>query len=205
VRLYWHPFSVFPRRVRIALREKRIAHDEVVVDLPGRATRTAEFRRLSPFGQVPVLEDDGLVVFESIAILEYLEERVPLPALLPADMRGRARARQWMQASGDYLAPPFKRWITRLFTPEAEWDRANQELAAGEIACHLDVLEDLLYRQDYLAGDYSLADVCYAPFVCELAAAQLGALLEPRPAVHAWVERLRARPAIASTSPSGGS
>jgi len=199
VRLYWHPFSVFPRRVRIALREKAIRHEEVVVDLPGGATRSIDFRRLSPFGHVPVLDDDGLVVFESIAILEYLEERVPRPALLPADPRDRARARQWMQAAGDYLAPPFKRWVMRFFTPEAEWDRADQEIAAGEIACHLDVLEEQLARQEYLVGEFSLADVCYAPFVCEFAMAQLGALLEPRPGVHAWIERLRKRPSIAST------
>jgi glutathione S-transferase len=70
MKLYWHLFSVVPRRVRIALREKDLACEEIEVDLPGGALRQPEFRRLNPFGQVPVLEDGGLVIAESIAILE---------------------------------------------------------------------------------------------------------------------------------------
>lgn len=200
MRLYWHPFSIFPRRVRVALREKGLAHEEVLVDLPGGATRAPEFRRLSPFGQVPVLEDDGLVVFESVAILEYLEERAPHPALLPADLRARAQARQLMLASGDYFAPPFKRWIARLFTPPEQWDHADQDRARQEMAAHLDFLEPLVAQREYLVGNFSLADVCYAPFVCELAAAGLDPLLTSRPAVQSWIERLRARPSVSATS-----
>lgn len=203
MRLYWHPFSIFPRRVRIALREKAIACEEVEVDLPGGATRDAAFRQLNPFGQVPVLEDDGLVIYESIAILEYLEERHPIPALLPRGLAERARARQWMQASGSYFAGPLKRWLARLFTPEATWDRADQALAARELAAHLDALElSLSDAGDYLVGAFSLADVAYAPLVCDLSAVGLGELVQERSAVGAWVERLRARPAILATSPT---
>jgi glutathione S-transferase len=203
MKLYWHPFSLFPRRVRVALREKGIAHEEIIVDLPGGALREPEFRRLNPFGQVPVLEDDGVVIYESLAILEYLEERHPSPALLPGDVAARAEVRQLMQAAGDYLAPPFKRWLTRLFLPEASWNRADQDAAAAEIGGHLDVLEQMLTGGEYLTGDrFTLADVAYVPMVCELAACQLGHVLESRPAVRAWVERLRARPAVRDTSPA---
>ena len=202
MRLYWHPFSIFPRRVRIALREKAMACEEVEVDLPGGATRDAAFRQLNPFGQVPVLEDDGLVIYESIAILEYLEERQPTPALLPRELAERARARQWMQASGSYFAGPLKRWLTRLFTPEAAWDRDDQALAAREIAAHLDVLDlTLSDAGDYLVGAYSLADVAYAPLVCDLAAVGLGDLVQERGAVRGWIERLQARSAVRATSP----
>src|SRR5262245_4800287 len=99
MRLYWHPFSLFPRRVRVAVREKSLACEEIEVDLPGGATRGAEFRRLNPFGQVPVLEHEDLVIYESLAILEYLEERYPEPALLARDPATRARTRQLMQAA----------------------------------------------------------------------------------------------------------
>jgi glutathione S-transferase len=203
VRLYWHPFSLFPRRVRIALREKGIAHEEVLVDLPGGELRTLEFRRLNPFGQVPVLEDDGLVLYESLAILEYLEERHPAPALLPAGVRDRARARQLMLAAGDYLAPAFKRWLTGVFTPEPTWDRDDQARAAEEVGAHLDVLEAALDRRDHLAGAFSLADVCYAPMVCELETTGLGRLLAERPGVRGWVDCLNARPSIRATRPDG--
>ena len=203
MRLRWHPFSLFPRRVRVALREKGVAYEEVVVDLPGGATRSPEFLRLNPFGQVPVLEDDGLVLYESLAILEYLEERHPTPALLPADVRQRARARQLMLAAGDYLAPAFKRWLTRLFTPEAAWDRADQARAAEEIAAHLDVLEATLDGREHLSGGFSLADVCYVPMACELETVGLGRLLAERPRVRSWVARLNARASVRTTRPEG--
>jgi len=106
-----------------------------------------------------------------------------------------------MQAAGDYFTPPFKRWVLRLFTPQAEWNVADQERAAEEMAAHLDVLEPQLAGREYLAGSFSLADVCYAPFVCELTSAGLDRLLPSRPATRAWIERLRARPAIRTTSP----
>jgi glutathione S-transferase len=201
VRLHWHPFSLYPRRVRIVLREKRIACEEVIVDLPGGGLRTAAFGKLNPFRQVPVLEDDGLVLYESIAILEYLDERHPTPALMPAsDPVARARTRQLMLTSGDYLATPFKRWATRLFTPETAWDRDDQARAADEIAAHLDVLEEILDDgRDHLTGAFSLADVCYAIFVCELETAELGRLLARRPRVRAWVDRLNARESVRAT------
>jgi glutathione S-transferase len=201
MRLHWHPFSLFPRRVRIALHEKAIPYEDVIVDLPGGAHRTSGFRRLNPFGQVPVLEDDGLVLYESVAILEYLEERHPMPPLLPADVAGRAVARQWMLTAGDYLIGPFHRWLAQFFTPEDAWDRADQARAQDEIGGHLDVLEAALGGRDHLAGSFSLADVCYAPFACELETARLGALLTPRPRVRAWIERLSARPSIRATRP----
>ncbi len=205
MRLHWHPFSIFPRRVRIVLREKRLPYEDVIVDLPGGALRTPAFRRLNPFGQVPVLEDDGLVLYESIAILEYLEERHPSPALMPeGDPVARARTRQLMLTSGDYLTAPFHRWIVRLFTPEASWDRDDQARAADEIAAHLDVLEAVLADgRPHLTGAFSLADVCYAIFVCELDLVGLGRVLDVRPHVRAWIERLNARESIRATRPEG--
>lgn len=201
MRLYWHPFSLFPRRVRIAVREKNIACEEIEIDLPGGATRAEEFRRLNPFGQVPVLEDDGLVIYESLAILEYLEERFPTPALLAADTGARARTRQFMATAGDYFAGPFKRWLPRFYTAEESWDRADQDRAVIEMGEHLDVLEGALEGREYLVGDFSLADIAYAPLVCELKTTQLGHLLTERPRVEAWVKRLRSRDAIRVTSP----
>jgi glutathione S-transferase len=201
MRLYWHPFSIFPRRVRIALREKAIACEEVEVDLPGGATRGAEFLRLNPFGHVPVLEDGEIVIYESVAILEYLEERHPSPALVPRDLGGRAKTRQLMLAAGDYFAVPLKRWLARMFTPESTWDRADQERAVVEMGEHLDILEQMLAGRDYLTGPFSLADIAYAPLVCDLHFCGLAHLLENRRNTREWVERLRARPSVRATSP----
>lgn len=204
MRLYWHPFSVFPRRIRVALREKRIACDEVEVDLPGGAHRTPEFLRMNPAGKLPILEDDGFVVAESIAILEYLEERHPTPALLPGDLRARARVRQLMAAADAYFTPDVVRHIHRVFAePRDQWDARAVAEDTARIAAHLDVLERRLEGRDHLAGPFTLADVVYVPFVTALPLLGLASLLAGRPAVAAWIARLNARPSVRDTAPAG--
>ena len=200
MKLYWHPFSIVPRRVRIAFREKRIAYEEVEVDLPGGALRRPEFLRLNPFGQVPVLEDGDLVIAESVAILEYLEERFPTPALLPDDAANRAVARQFMLWAYDYVASPWEAWMAQWFKGVPA-DDPSVTRARELLATHLDVLESRLRNREWLVGSYSLADICYAPVVTVLDRVHLGDLVDGRPAVRAWVERLLARPAIRETAP----
>ncbi len=202
MKLYWHPFSIFPRRVRIALREKGIAYEEVQIDLPGGAHRGEEFRRLNPFGQVPVLQDGDLVIAESIAILEYLEERYPRPALLPSKAADRAIVRQYMLCSGDYLAPAWKAWVAPRFSPDVRPDDPSVEQGRAAIAAHLDVLATRVQTAAWLVSDYSLADICYAPLVTVLDLVGLGDDVRARPAVHAWIERLAARPAVRETAPA---
>ena len=200
MKLYWHPFSIVPRRVRIAFREKGIAYEEVEVDLPAGAHRRPEFLRLNPFGQVPVLEDGELVIAESVAILEYLEERFPTPALLPEDAANRAVARQFMLWAYDYVASPWEAWIAQWFKGVPADDPSvthGREL----LATHLDVLEIRLRNREWLVGSYSLADICYVPVVTVLDRVRLGDLVDARPAVRSWVERLLARPAVHDTAP----
>ena len=201
MRLYWHPFSIIPRRVRIALREKSIACEEVEVDLPGGALRETAFRQLNPFSQVPVLEDGALVVAESIAILEYLEDRFPAPALLPADPTERAHCRQYMLFAGDYLNGAWKAWMAPFFSPNVPPDAPSVREGHDQIAHHLDVLEERLGGREWLVDAYSLADICYAPVVTVLDYVRLGDLLTTRPAVRAWVERMNERAAVRETAP----
>ena len=92
---YWRSSSAW--RVRIALAWKGIAYQREAVNLHPSTLQqhTPAFRGINPAGQVPVLElDDGRRLMQSMAILEYLEERFPAPPLLPADPWARARARQ---------------------------------------------------------------------------------------------------------------
>ncbi len=201
MRLHWHPFSIIPRRVRIALREKGIPCEEVEIDLPGGAHRAPAFRRLNPFGQIPVLEDGDLVLAESIAILEYLEERYPSPALLPDDPVRRARTRELMLWSSDYLPQAWKAWMAPWFSGTVSRDDPSVARGRADIAAHLDVLEARLGAQPWLVGAYSLADVCYAPIVTVLDYVGLTDLLGERPAVAAWIRRLRERPAVRDTAP----
>jgi len=90
LKLYYHPLSTFSRRVLIAFVEKQIPHELTVVDMAARRHREQPYLSLNPYGRVPTLEEDGFVLFESTAILNYLEATRPTPPLVPADARGRA-------------------------------------------------------------------------------------------------------------------
>jgi glutathione S-transferase len=198
LKLYWHPFSIIPWRVRIALREKGLRCEEISVDVYSSTRRSQEFLRLNPFGQIPVLEDGDLVIAESIAILEYLEERYPDPPLMPRDVETRATVRQLMCWGTDYWPPAWKKWVAPRL-PEAEWTDESVLEGRREIAAHLDVLEMPLKEREWLVGDYSLADVCYAPLVLVLDLVGLEDEVSARPAVAQWLSRLRERPAIRDT------
>jgi glutathione S-transferase len=198
MKLYWHPLSLIPWRVRIALHEKGATYEEVQVDVYSSPQRSPEFLRLNPFGQIPVLEDDGLVIAESLAILEYLEERYPVPALMPVDVGARAIARQWMCWSTDYWPTAWKKWIAPRI-PGGTWTNESVSEGRREIAAHLDVLEARLTEREWLVERYSLADVCYAPLVLVLDRVDLAEEVSTRPAVSRWVDRLRQRPAVQAT------
>lgn len=202
MKLYSGPLSLFTAKVRIVLAEKDLAHERVEVgwSLADRyEPHHPEVVARNPRRQVPVLVDGDLTVYDSTVVNEYLEERYPAPALLPADTALRARCRQ-LEASADEELFPFV-WdlIEEVFYPAAAGERDGTRLAAARsgVADWCAAREKDLAGRPYLCGDYSLADI--AAFVFLNAAATLGAPIpEALTELRAWSERMAARPAVAT-------
>src|SRR5262249_35137015 len=91
--LYEHPLSSYAQKVKIALREKGLAFEAETPPALGSGTADGEFAAASPRNEVPALIDGDTRIFDSTIILEYLEDKFPLPPLLPRDAAARARAR----------------------------------------------------------------------------------------------------------------
>lgn len=199
LKIHYHPLSTFARRVRVTLIEKGIEAELVEVDMVAGAHKAPPYLALNPYGRVPTLEEDGFVLYESTAILEYLEVIRPTPSLVPTDARGRALVAQHMKVCDLQLARQTGTIIfPKRFLPQERWNEAAMAQAKQEIENHLEILEPQLSGKDYLVGNnYSLAEVCYTPFV------EFFPLMEitPPPNVAGWTSRMLARPSAQATKP----
>jgi glutathione S-transferase len=200
LRVYYHPLSTYSQRVRIALLEKDIPAKLVEVDLQGRAQFQPEYLAKNPYGRVPAIDEDGWVLYESTAILEYLEATRPTPPLLPPGPRERARVAMHMKLCDlEFSGPARTILLPKRFLPEERWICEPMEKARKTIEKHLSILEREIQGKEFLAGDrFTLADVCYAPFLQFLPTLEV----TPGPAVQSWAGRVVERPSVGETRPA---
>jgi glutathione S-transferase len=202
MRLYSGPLSLFTAKARIALAEKGLGYERVEVgwSLARRyEPHHPDVLALNPKGQVPVLVDGELGVYDSTLIFEYLEDRYPDPPLYPRDVAGRARCRQLEAAADEILFPHVWSLIDGSFYPASAGGRDEARLAQARegIERFAAAREADLAGRAWLCGTFSVADI--ATFVMLHAAATLGApVREEHANLCAWRERALARPAIAT-------
>lgn len=199
IKLYYHPLSTFSRRVRIACHEKRIAVELVPVDMAARKHREQPYLSLNPYGRVPTLDEDGFVIYESTVILNYLEATHPAPSLVPADPRGRALVDMHMKLCDLQLTRQAGTVIfPKRFLPKERWNLPAIAAAKSEIEKHLAIVEQQLDGKSFLVAEqFTLAEVCYAPFLEFLELMEIA----PPPMVARWSERIRSRPSVKETQP----
>lgn len=194
LRLYSGPLSMFGAKAQIALEEKGLAYELVMVpfDLHDRyQPKHPDVARINPKHQVPVLTCGSLELFDSTQIFEYLEDLAPDPALWPKGTEARARARLVEHTSDEVFFPQ----IVRLMGLQAELDGPAALAARAAAADGQRAMEALLAGGDHLAGRYSFADIAF--FMAQLFADRLGApLTGATPRLLAWRERVTARPAV---------
>lgn len=194
ITLYSGALSMFGAKVQIAVLEKSLDFDLVMVpytSAQGYSPKHPEVLRINPKGQVPVLTHGPIEIFDSTQIFEYLEDLQPHPALWPRDMALRARARRLEHQSDEVYFPH----IIRLMGIK---DRANDPAALTIIAAaanYYEAMESTLGAEDWLANDYSYADIAF--FMAALFGERHGVpITSETPRLLDWRERMTQRPAV---------
>ena len=199
IKLYTFPPSTNSRKVRIALLEKGLEFERVNVDLSKREQKNPEYLKIHPHGQVPALDDEGFVVYDSTVIDEYLEDEYPYPPLMPKDSEGRARARMLEDYRDTHFNPPCVKIIYEIRKPEAERVADVIATAKADIDKCFARIETELQGKEYLAGAFSLADIAFMANLELLDRFQIA--VDPKYAnTTAWIARLKARPSFAASA-----
>jgi glutathione S-transferase len=194
--LYDHPDCPFGMKVRIVLAEKDMDCDYVQVDLQSGQHRQPEFLKLNPFGRVPVLIDEGCVIYESTIINEYLDDEYPEPQLRPAGSDERSRMRLLEDYADTAFTLPAMAIQMELAKPAGVREDQRIRAAREVVVKGLEMINRELEGKEFLTGEFSLADIAFAPIVLQLE--KLG--IHPDSSLRnlkPWIQRLASRPSIA--------
>ncbi len=198
--LYDHPLSSYAQKVKIALREKRVAFEALLPDDFGTGRRDTPFAAANPRGEVPALIVDGGTLFDSTIILEYIEERWPEPALLPADLLDRARARETEEVCDTQYEAVNWGYGEILWFKRASGALADRLTAAAvrDTVTLQAWLADRLGAADWFGGDrFGWADASVAPLINR--SVHYGLAPPPGSPLARWHERIRMRPSVSAT------
>jgi len=191
MKLYWVAVSGNSYKVRILLSLLKVPHELVFVDTRNKAHKKQPFLSLNPRGEVPVLEDDGVVLWDSAAILLYLARKHGGEQWLPVAPGPMAQVMQWVALAGNEIQ--FGLQYARRGILQDRWTAGTLEQgqAMGRVA--LNALELRLADHAWLALNRpTIADVACFPYVETAPEARVP--LDPYPAIQAWLARCKALP-----------
>lgn len=206
--LYYGSGSPFAWRVQLALEHKALAYDRKVLSFSAGDTKKPEFLALNPRHRVPVLVDGDFVLYESNAIVEYLEDAYPATGsrLFPTDVRAKALARRLIMEMDSYFDDAIDPLTTQAFSKKPD-ERDAQEIAKGREAV---VAEFALFTKamqgEFLAGPLSAADFAFYPWIsylkrCELRLPNFDSDAMFTPELRRWKARVEALPYFDKTIP----
>ena len=208
--IYGPAYSTYTRSVRLALEEKGAAYELVEVHILGGEHRQPGHLARNPFGPVPAFEHDGFALYETGAILRYVDDAVPGPALAPEEPRARARMNQIMGIVDSYA---YRTMIGGVFWQRVvvpmtggEPDPGAVEAALPRVGLCLDEIARLKGDHRFLVGpEPSLADLLLAPVLAYLAMTPEGRdALAARPSLGQWLDGMNARESMKKTQPKLG-
>jgi glutathione S-transferase len=177
-------------RVRWALEEAGLPYEERLIGLED--SKTQDYRELQPFGQVPVYEEDGLVLFESGAIVLHIAEKSE--ALMPTEPKARARAKTWMFAALNSMEQHLQHFASLdAFFANEEWAKLRRPSALEAAQARLTSLAHRLEGREYLEDRFTAGDLLMTTVLRVLRQTDL---LEKMPVLDAYRKRCEARPAF---------
>ena len=201
--VYYGSGSPWAWRVQLAIAEKKLPHELVLLSFQSGDLKKPEYLAMNPHGKVPVLVDGATTLYESQPILEYLEERYPTPPLLPGDPTARAQLRVEEVEATLYYFEAFQLVARHVFfTPPDQRDPAKIADARAKTRAELDRLEARAAGRGgafVMGPTLSRADTTWLPFV-EIGA-RGGVSFDGLPWVSAWRDRMHARPSFDATYP----
>jgi glutathione S-transferase len=197
MKLYGHPMSTCTRKVLCTLAEKGQKADFVLVDIMKGDGKQPDHLARQPFGQVPAIDDDGFQLYESRAIIRYLDAKLPGAQLSPSDLKGRATMDQWLSVEQSNFTPAAMKIIWNLFFNPMMGKPSDDKLveeSIGTMNRALDVMQARLDKSAFLAGDqFTLAEISFAPYIEYLAQTKAISHVNDRPAVAKWWKNVSGR------------
>jgi glutathione S-transferase len=186
-------------RVIWMAKELGLDYEHIKVDFATGETRRPEHLALNPNGHVPVVDDDGLILWESMAINLYLAKKYGAGGLYPSRLEDEARAWQWsLWGMTEVERPLLTAMMNRAVYPESQRDLAAADAAEKTLAQPLGVLDGVLGRSAYLLGDrFTVADLNVASILAWARPARID--MSPFPRVAEWLKNCAERPAASAT------
>ena len=190
LKLYRHALSGHAHRAQLALALMHLPHELIDVDLAARQHKAPEYLARHPFGQLPLLEDDGHAVWDSTAILVYLASTYdPAGRWLPQDPAGRAAVQAWLSVASSLIAygPAAARLVTVFGA------RFDADEVIGRAHGLFEVMEAELSRRPFLVGHHAtIADIAGYSYIVNAPEGNVD--LSAYPALRAWLARIEALP-----------
>ena len=208
ITFYYGSGSPYAWKVHLALEHKALPYERKVLSFDAGDTRKPEFLALNPRGRVPTIDDGGYVIYESNAIVEYLDDAYPGRGepLFPGDAKQRGLVRRLVDEVDNYVFPAVDKVLDQAFKNAEEQDAATIESGRRDVAEEL-ALYMGSFQGPFLAGPLSAADFALYPYVAFLFRVQLKRIPTLRaedlltPELSAWRKRIEALPFFARTYP----
>ena len=193
IKLFGHPASTCSRKVLMTLGETGTPHEMVTVEFAKGEHKQQPHLGRQPFGQVPAIDDDGFVLYESRAICRYINDRAR-GNLAPIDIKDRASMEQWISVETSNFTPHIMKFVYHHVFQRPQ-DAAVLDAAGKSAETALGIMDAQLAKTPFFAGSqFSLADIGFMPYFEYAMGTPAKALLTKHPRVTAWWNKVSERP-----------